>query len=116
MIIKPKIRGFICTTTHPVGCEQNVRDQIAFTKSQGVVQNGPKKVLVIGASSGHVLLRPLVQARQQSACFLKSQVLRKKPVPQVGTTLQRSIKRQKKKACTPKALMAMLSLMKLVTL
>ncbi|MEO9655005.1 enoyl-ACP reductase FabV [Marinomonas sp.] len=55
MIIKPKIRGFICTTTHPVGCEQNVRDQIAFTKSQGVVQNGPKKVLVIGASSGYGL-------------------------------------------------------------
>ncbi|MBJ7554259.1 enoyl-ACP reductase FabV [Marinomonas spartinae] len=55
MIIKPKIRGFICTTTHPVGCEQNVRDQIAFTKSKGQIQNGPKKVLVIGASSGYGL-------------------------------------------------------------
>ena len=55
MIIKPKIRGFICTTTHPVGCEQNVRDQIAFTKSKGVIENGPKKVLVIGASSGYGL-------------------------------------------------------------
>ena len=55
MIIKPKIRGFICTTTHPVGCEQNVRDQIAFTKSKGKVENGPKKVLVIGASSGYGL-------------------------------------------------------------
>ncbi|ETI62447.1 enoyl-ACP reductase FabV [Marinomonas profundimaris] len=55
MIIKPKIRGFICTTTHPVGCEQNVREQIAFTKSKGVVENGPKKVLVIGASSGYGL-------------------------------------------------------------
>ncbi|MBR7887816.1 trans-2-enoyl-CoA reductase family protein [Marinomonas sp. A79] len=55
MIIKPKIRGFICTTTHPVGCEQNVRDQIAFTKSKGAVENGPKKVLVIGASSGYGL-------------------------------------------------------------
>lgn len=55
MIIKPKIRGFICTTTHPDGCEQNVRDQIAFTKSKGQVRNGPKKVLVIGASSGYGL-------------------------------------------------------------
>ncbi|NLQ16078.1 trans-2-enoyl-CoA reductase family protein [Marinomonas sp. M1K-6] len=55
MIIKPKIRGFICTTTHPVGCEQNVREQIAFTKSKGAVENGPKKVLVIGASSGYGL-------------------------------------------------------------
>lgn len=55
MIIKPKIRGFICTTTHPVGCEQNVRNQIAFTKNKGQVENGPKKVLVIGASSGYGL-------------------------------------------------------------
>ncbi|MBD5770195.1 enoyl-ACP reductase FabV [Marinomonas colpomeniae] len=55
MIIKPKIRGFICTTTHPAGCEQNVRDQIAFTKSKGQIENGPKKVLVIGASSGYGL-------------------------------------------------------------
>ncbi|MGJ8646508.1 MAG: enoyl-ACP reductase FabV [Marinomonas colpomeniae] len=55
MIIKPKIRGFICTTTHPAGCEQNVRDQVAFTKSKGQIENGPKKVLVIGASSGYGL-------------------------------------------------------------
>lgn len=55
MIIKPKIRGFICTTTHPMGCEQNVRNQIAFTKSKGHFENGPKKVLVIGASSGYGL-------------------------------------------------------------
>ncbi len=55
MIIKPKIRGFICTTTHPLGCKQNVRDQIAFVKSKGQVKNGPKKVLVIGASSGYGL-------------------------------------------------------------
>lgn len=55
MIIKPKIRGFICTTTHPVGCEQNVRNQIAFTKAKGQVKNGPKKVLVIGSSSGYGL-------------------------------------------------------------
>ncbi|WP_299315682.1 hypothetical protein, partial [uncultured Halomonas sp.] len=27
MIIKPKVRGFICTTTHPVGCEKNVLEQ-----------------------------------------------------------------------------------------
>lgn len=55
MIIKPKIRGFICTTTHPVGCEQNVREQIALTKKNGAIENGPKKVLVIGSSSGYGL-------------------------------------------------------------
>ncbi len=39
MIIKPKIRGFICTTTHPVGCEANVKEQIAYTKAQGPIKN-----------------------------------------------------------------------------
>jgi enoyl-[acyl-carrier protein] reductase/trans-2-enoyl-CoA reductase (NAD+) len=55
MIIKPKIRGFICTTTHPTGCEANVREQINYTKAQGQIENGPKRVLVIGASSGYGL-------------------------------------------------------------
>jgi enoyl-[acyl-carrier protein] reductase/trans-2-enoyl-CoA reductase (NAD+) len=55
MIIKPKIRGFICTTTHPEGCAANVREQIAYTKSKGEINNGPKRVLVIGASSGYGL-------------------------------------------------------------
>ena len=55
LIIHPKVRGFICTTTHPLGCELNVRDQIAATRAQGVRNDGPKKVLVIGASSGYGL-------------------------------------------------------------
>ncbi len=55
MIIHPKVRGFICTTTHPLGCELNVRDQIAATRALGVRSDGPKKVLVIGASSGYGL-------------------------------------------------------------
>ncbi|MBC3765405.1 enoyl-ACP reductase FabV [Neptunicella marina] len=55
MIIKPKIRGFICTTTHPVGCEHNVKEQIELTKTKGKINNGPKRVLVIGASSGYGL-------------------------------------------------------------
>ncbi|MBL1378629.1 enoyl-ACP reductase FabV [Zobellella iuensis] len=55
MIIKPKVRGFICTTTHPVGCEANVREQIAYVKAKGKLAQGPKKVLVIGASTGYGL-------------------------------------------------------------
>ncbi|RSD31400.1 enoyl-ACP reductase FabV [Vibrio pectenicida] len=55
MIIKPRIRGFICTTTHPVGCEANVKEQIAYTKAQGTIANAPKRVLVVGASSGYGL-------------------------------------------------------------
>lgn len=55
MIIKPRIRGFICTTTHPVGCEANVKQQIAYTQAQGKIANAPKRVLVIGSSSGYGL-------------------------------------------------------------
>lgn len=54
MIVKPKIRGFICTTSHPQGCRQNVKNQIEYVKTKGQV-NGPKKVLVIGASTGYGL-------------------------------------------------------------
>lgn len=53
MIIKPKIRGFICTTTHPIGCEKNVQAQIEYTKKQGKIEKGPKRVLVIGSSAGY---------------------------------------------------------------
>ncbi|KII75536.1 enoyl-ACP reductase FabV [Vibrio renipiscarius] len=55
MIIKPRIRGFICTTTHPIGCEANVKEQIAYTQAQGPIKNAPKRVLVIGSSSGYGL-------------------------------------------------------------
>ena len=54
MLIQPKIRGFICTTAHPQGCHQVVADQIAYVKAQGVL-DGPKNVLVIGASTGYGL-------------------------------------------------------------
>lgn len=54
MTVKPKIRGFICTTAHPVGCREIVKSQIEYVKSKGKV-NGPKKVLVIGASMGYGL-------------------------------------------------------------
>jgi enoyl-[acyl-carrier protein] reductase/trans-2-enoyl-CoA reductase (NAD+) len=55
MIIKPKVRGFMCVTTHPVGCDVNVKQQIDYVKSQGRIENGPKRVLVIGASTGYGL-------------------------------------------------------------
>lgn len=54
MIIKPKVRGFICTTAHPDGCAESVRRQIQHAKSNPAIQ-GAKKVLVIGASTGYGL-------------------------------------------------------------
>lgn len=54
MIIEPKIRGFICTAAHPVGCEKAVELEIAYAKKRGQCQ-GPRNVLVIGASTGYGL-------------------------------------------------------------
>lgn len=70
MIIKPKYRGFICTTTHPVGCYKNVEEQIAATRKQGVHSDGPKKVLVIGASSGYGLAARITAAFGYGAATL----------------------------------------------
>lgn len=55
MIVTPKIRGFICTTAHPVGCAKHVAEQIDVVKARGPMADAPKKVLVIGASTGYGL-------------------------------------------------------------
>ncbi|NJD85026.1 enoyl-ACP reductase FabV [Candidatus Erwinia dacicola] len=55
MIIKPRIRSFICITAHPAGCKANVKKQIDYVTQQGEIASGPKKVLVIGASTGYGL-------------------------------------------------------------
>lgn len=54
MVVEPKVKGFICTTAHPKGCEESVRRQIECTKKFGKAE-GPKKVLVIGSSTGYGL-------------------------------------------------------------
>jgi enoyl-[acyl-carrier protein] reductase/trans-2-enoyl-CoA reductase (NAD+) len=69
MIIKPRVRGFMCVTTHPVGCAENVRNQIAYVKQQGTLQ-GPKKVLIIGASTGYGLASRIVAAFGSGAATL----------------------------------------------
>ena len=55
MVIKPKVRGFVCVTAHPAGCAAHVQQQIDYVKAKGPVANGPKKVLVIGSSTGYGL-------------------------------------------------------------
>lgn len=62
MIVKPKIRGFICTTAHPTGCAANVKEQIEITKAQKPIVNAPKRVLVVGSSSGYGLSSRVVAA------------------------------------------------------
>jgi len=61
MIIEPRMRGFICTTAHPKGCEQSVKNQIDYIKSKGKIE-GAKRVLVIGASTGFGLASRITSA------------------------------------------------------
>lgn len=61
MIIKPRTRGFICTTAHPAGCESQVREQIDYVKTKPQL-SGPRNVLVIGASTGYGLAARIAAA------------------------------------------------------
>src|SRR5882757_9859701 len=70
MIIKPKIRGFICTTAHPAGCAAHVAEQIAYVRKKGPLQGMPKNVLVIGASTGYGLASRIVPAFAGGAATL----------------------------------------------
>jgi len=70
MVIKPKVRGFLCTTTHPVGCAENVRRQIEYTRAQGAIKHGPQRVLVIGASTGYGLASRITAAFGSGASTL----------------------------------------------
>jgi enoyl-[acyl-carrier protein] reductase/trans-2-enoyl-CoA reductase (NAD+) len=62
MIIKPKVRGFVCVTAHPAGCAAHVQEWIDFVKRKGPIRNGPMKVLVVGASTGYGLASRIATA------------------------------------------------------
>lgn len=62
MIIKPRIKGFLCTTAHPLGCAMDVQKQIAHVQQSGTIAAGPKRVLVIGASGGYGLASRITAA------------------------------------------------------
>ena len=83
MIIKPRVRGFLCVTTHPTGCEANVKRQIDYVKANGTIENGPKKVLVIGASTGYGLASRITAAFGSGAStlglFFEKEGTEKKP-------------------------------------
>ena len=69
MIIEPRTRGFICLTSHPTGCEQNIKDQIAYVQAKGKIK-GAKKVLVIGASTGFGLASRITSAFASDAATI----------------------------------------------
>src|SRR4029079_14955542 len=70
MIIKPKVRGFVCVTAHPEGCAAHVQEWIDYVKAKGAIKNGPKKVLVIGASTGYGLASRIAAAFGSNAATL----------------------------------------------
>jgi enoyl-[acyl-carrier protein] reductase/trans-2-enoyl-CoA reductase (NAD+) len=70
MIIKPKVRGFVCVTAHPAGCAAHVGEWISHVKSKGTIANGPKKVLVVGASTGYGLASRVTAAFGSGAATL----------------------------------------------
>jgi enoyl-[acyl-carrier protein] reductase/trans-2-enoyl-CoA reductase (NAD+) len=70
MIIQPKVRGFICITAHPEGCAEHVHQQIQYVQSKGTLTHMPKRVLVIGASTGYGLASRIVPAFAGGAATL----------------------------------------------
>ncbi|HEY9682060.1 MAG TPA: enoyl-ACP reductase FabV [Oculatellaceae cyanobacterium] len=62
VVIKPKIRGFICITSHPTGCTAHVQEQIDYVKKNSPIEGAPKNVLVIGSSTGYGLASRIVAA------------------------------------------------------
>ena len=70
MIVKPRIRGFICTTAHPDGCAAHVNEQINYVRDQGAVDCGVRNVLVLGASGGYGLASRIVAAFGNQAATL----------------------------------------------
>ncbi len=70
MVIKPRVRGFLCTTTHPIGCRENVRRQIDYVRAAGPITEAPKRVLVIGSSTGYGLASRITAAFGAGAATL----------------------------------------------
>jgi len=70
MIIKPRVRGFVCITSHPAGCAAHVQEWIDRVKAKGPIHQGPKKVLVIGASTGYGLASRVTAAFGSDAATL----------------------------------------------
>lgn len=66
MVVEPRVKGFICTTAHPEGCKAAVKAQIDYVKKQPKT-DGPKKVLVIGASMGYGLASRIAAAYSSNA-------------------------------------------------
>lgn len=69
MVIQPKVKDYICTTAHPLGCEKEVERQIAYVQQTAKV-SGPKRILVLGCSTGYGLASRITTAFAYNASTL----------------------------------------------
>ena len=110
MIIKPRVRGFMCITTHPVGCEANVVNQINYVKAQSPIEMPKRWVLVIGSSTGYGLAARISAAFGGGAStpgiFSENQALIASRVLLVGTNSAFHKMAEQGKGCMPKVSMA----------
>ncbi len=70
MIVKPKVRGFICVTSHPTGCAAHVQEWIEYVRARAPLEAGPKRVLVLGSSTGYGLASRVAAAFGSGAATL----------------------------------------------
>jgi enoyl-[acyl-carrier protein] reductase/trans-2-enoyl-CoA reductase (NAD+) len=70
MIIKPKVRGFLCVTAHPEGCAAHVQEQIDYVRKMEPLRANPRNVLVIGATNGYGLASPIVKSFSGNAATI----------------------------------------------
>ena len=86
MIVKPRMRGFICTTAHPTGLREQVLRQIQYVQQHGAVGDAQRpvgNVLVVGCSAGYGLASRISAAFGAEAIPL-TMVIGKQPCLRLG--------------------------------
>jgi enoyl-[acyl-carrier protein] reductase/trans-2-enoyl-CoA reductase (NAD+) len=100
MIIRPRIRGFICTTAHPVGCSALIDAHVGWMKAQPPIAGGPHNVLVIGGSGGYGLASRIVSGFGAGARTLCVSFEKEPAADRTGTTISRSTDSRLLTICT----------------
>ena len=68
MIVKPRIKGFVCITSHPLGCMASVKQQAELAALNKIgTDTSVKRALIIGASTGYGLSSRIVSAYSAGA-------------------------------------------------
>ena len=91
MIVKPRIKGFVCITSHPLGCFENVLDQVTYAENNPTTDiKKPKRVLVIGSSTGYGLASRIsasFSAKAETLGFILRDPPKRKSLQVLGFTI-----------------------------